>query len=307
MLTLSALVPVVGLLMFIYFNDKKEKEPFGFLIALFFLGMATTVTAIVGEFAGDAILGGIFDSDSALAQALSAMLIVAPCEELGKFLVLRLMTWKNKNFNYSYDALVYAVFVSLGFAALENIGYVFMGNGVLTAILRMLVAVPGHACYAVFMGYFYSKAKYASLTGKKGKCALFFLLSIFVPILMHGIYDAVLFVAGVSDSGLAMGVSFLIWIAFVIAMVVVSVITVIRASRKDFCIVTLSDGMQTVYVPQVAGSWTCACGSSNYLNFCPKCGRQRPVVNSWYCPRCGALTAYNFCGNCGQSKYAPPV
>lgn len=307
LLLLLALIPVAGLLMFIYFNDKKEKEPFGFLVGLFFLGMATTFTAVIGELAGDAIIGSFLEYDSALAKFLSAMLIVAPCEELGKFLVLRLMTWKNRNFNYSYDAIVYAVFVSLGFAALENIGYVFLGNGVVTAIIRMLAAVPGHACYAVFMGYFYSKAKYAALTNKKGKCAASFLLSILVPVLMHGIYDAVLFVADVSDSGIVMGMSFFIWILYVAAMFAVSVVTVIRASGKDFCIITLSNGNQAVYVPQVAGSWTCACGSLNYLNFCPKCGRQRPVVNSWYCPRCGALTVYNFCGNCGHSKYAPPA
>ena len=74
------------------------------------------------------------------------MLIVAPAEELGKFIVLRSITWKNKHFNYSYDAIVYAVFVSLGFAALENITYVF-GSGVGTAFLRMFTAVPTKSAF----------------------------------------------------------------------------------------------------------------------------------------------------------------
>ena len=153
MLFALALIPVIGLLCFIYFNDKKEKEPFGLLIGLFFAGMGTVVTAIIGELVGGAIMGAIFPSESVIGQVLVACIIVAPAEELGKFLVLRLITWKNKNFNYNYDAIVYAVFVSLGFAALENIEYVFL-SGWSAAIMRMFTAVPGHACFAVFMGFF---------------------------------------------------------------------------------------------------------------------------------------------------------
>ena len=114
MLFVLALVPVVGLLCFIYFNDKKEKEPFGLLVALFFAGMGTVVTAIIAETVGQWLLETVISSESMVGAFLVASLIVAPAEELGKFLVLRLITWKNKHFNYSYDAIVYAVFASLG-------------------------------------------------------------------------------------------------------------------------------------------------------------------------------------------------
>ena len=301
MLYALALIPVVGLLIFIYFNDKKEKEPFGLLVGLFFAGMGTIVTAIIAELVGGIVLNLFFPSNTVLGGIFDAMLIVAPAEELGKFLVLRLITWKNKHFNYNYDAIVYAVFVSLGFAAFENVTYVF-GSGIGTALLRMFTAVPGHACFAVFMGFFYSKAKFASITKNKGKSAMFTLLAMFVPIVVHGIYDAILMGGGAAGEILATGLSIVVWILFVIAMFVVSIILIVRTSRHDFCFVTLPDQTQTVYSPAILGAWNCSCGSVNQLNFCGRCGRQRPMNIVWTCPTCGTLSAYNFCGRCGTPK-----
>ena len=302
MLAVLALIPVIGLLCFIYFNDKKEKEPFGLLIGLFFAGMATVVTAIIGEWIGELIFDAVSPDKTVLKQVCIALFIVAPAEELGKYLVLKIITWRNRNFNYSYDAIVYAVFVSLGFAALENITYVF-SNGVGTAIARMLTAVPGHACFAVFMGFFYSKAKYAAITKKSGKCAFNKLLAIFVPIILHGIYDAILMGVQVTDENdMAAGLGVLLWIAFVIAMFVISCIMIVRSSKNDFCIVTLPDKVQTAYRPAVIGNWTCVCGSVNRLNFCPKCGKQRTYVATWYCSKCGSPSSLNFCGHCGNPK-----
>ena len=302
MLFALALIPVIGLLIFIYFNDKKEKEPIWLLLLLFGVGAASVVSAIVLELIGGLILGAVFPTDSVIKGTLDAMLIVAPAEELGKFIVLRSITWKNKHFNYSYDAIVYAVFVSLGFAALENITYVF-GSGVGTAILRMFTAVPGHACFGVFMGFFYSKAKYASLTNKKGACAGFTALAILIPTIVHGIYDGILMGGGSSDEAFLSGLSLILWIGFVIALFVVSIIFVIRSSRHDFCIISLpvegGSVIQTIYRPAIIGGWTCTCGSVNQLNFCPKCGKQRPVSTTWYCPVCATPSAFNFCGHCG--------
>ena len=308
MLYALALIPVVGLLIFIYFNDKKEKEPFGLLVGLFFAGMGTIVTAIIAELVGGLILGAVFPANTVIGGVLDAMLIVAPAEELGKFLVLRLITWKNKSFNYNYDAIVYAVFVSLGFAAFENITYVF-GSGIGTAFLRMFTAVPGHACFAVFMGFFYSKAKYASLTGKKGACTGFTALAMVIPIVIHGVYDAILMGGGSSEIPVLSGLSLVIWIGFVIALFVVSCILIVKTSRNDFCIVSIpdADGMvQTIYRPSIIGGWTCSCGSVNQLNFCPKCGKQRPMSTTWYCPVCATPSAFNFCGHCGCPRPLSP-
>ena len=227
-----ALIPVVGLLLFIYFNDKNEKEPFGFLVGLFFAGMGTTITAIIIELVGSLALELVFPYESILKAIILACVIVAPAEELGKFLIMRLMTWKSKHFDHSYDAIVYAVFVSLGFAALENIKYVFE-RGIGTAIIRMFSAVPGHACFAVFMGFFYGKAKNAKENGKSHIGFTF--LALIVPILIHGVYDAILMSgqAAYDDAPVLTGLSVLGWIGFLIIMFAGSIVMIIYSSRHD--------------------------------------------------------------------------
>ncbi|MBO4636418.1 MAG: PrsW family intramembrane metalloprotease, partial [Clostridiales bacterium] len=306
MLLALALIPVIGLLLFIYFNDKKEKEPLGLLAGLFFAGVGSTIVASTAEEIGMLFLDVVFPYESYIKSVILACIIVGPAEELAKFLVMRLITWKNKHFNYSYDAIVYAVFVSLGFAGLENIGYVFK-SGIGTAIGRMFTAVPGHACYAVFMGYFYSRAKYASLTKNKKAYLKYITLTILSPIAIHGVYDAFLMGARSTDADLVVGLSLIAWLIFVIALFIVSCVIIIRSSKKDFCIVTLPDHVQTVYRPAIVGDWTCTCGATNHLNFCTKCGSQRPSVTAWTCPKCGTLATLKFCGNCGCPRPAAPA
>ena len=296
-----ALIPVIALLLFIYFKDKTEKEPMGLLIGLFFAGMGTSITAMILELIGEAVFNLIFSGVPVLNAFLLAMLVVAPAEEMGKYTVLRLITWKNRNFDYSFDAIVYAVFTSLGFACIENVMYVFM-NGWGTAIMRMFTAVPGHACFAVFMGFFYSKAKYASITGNKSDYSKYNALSMIFPIVVHGLYDAVIFAGTAMDNSLLTGVSFLFWIIFVVAMFVISFVMVHTSSKKDFCIVFLPGGMQTLYMPVTAGQWVCGCGTTNFHNFCSTCGKQRPMEAAWFCPNCGTASVFNFCGRCGTPK-----
>lgn len=301
MLLALALIPVVVLLIIIYFCDKKEKEPIGLLIGLFFAGAATIITAIIIEAIGELILTLFLRSVPAIMKTIFALFVVGPAEELGKYLVLWLITWKNKHFDYSYDAIVYAVFVSLGFACFENINYVF-SNGFGTAILRMFTAVPGHACFAVFMGFFYAKAKYSKLTNEKGKFALFTALSMIVPIIVHGLYDAIIMFGGATGNNFLAGASLLLWIGFVILMFGAAISVVVFSSKRDFCIIELPKGEQVVYKPAVEGLWTCSCGKQCRLNFCTECGKPRPIGNRWVCPNCGNLAAMNFCGKCGKPR-----
>lgn len=307
MLFALALIPVIGLLIFIYVRDKREKEPMGLLIGLFFAGVGTAIPAIILEVIGELILEAVIPYESAIKAVLLAMIVVGPAEEMGKYTVLRLITWKNKHFDYSYDAIVYAVFTSLGFAAIENIGYVFSG-GLSVALTRMFTAIPGHTSFAVFMGFFYSKAKYASVTGNKSDYKKYNALSMIMPIIVHGLYDAIVMGGLAAEEDLVLGLAFLLWVVYVIALFVVSFIMVIKASKNDFCIVTLPGAFQTVYRPAYLGNWTCGCGTVNQLNFCARCGSQRPYVENWTCPSCGAVSVFNFCGRCGCPKpQVPPM
>ncbi len=89
---------------------------------------------------------------------LLAFLVVAVVEEGTKFVFLKLRTWRDPNFNFRFDGIVYAVFVSLGFAAFENINYV-LGYGLTVALPRAVLAIPAHMGFAVFMGLFYGRGK----------------------------------------------------------------------------------------------------------------------------------------------------
>ena len=272
----------------------------GLLAGLFFAGAGSIIPVIIVEAIGQWILNSIIPKDTVINAVILAMFLVAPAEELAKFAVLRLITWKNKHFDYSYDAIVYAVFVSLGFAALENIEYVLL-HGVKTGILRMFTAVPGHACYAVAMGFFYSRAKKAKLTNDKSKYALNLTLSMVVPIVIHGIYDAII-LASKNVNNLVALLGVITWIVFVLAMFGMSIFAVIHSSKHDFCIVTLPSAVQTIYKPEIIGTWKCMCGKENRFNFCSECGSPRPTEAQWTCPQCGTLSSFRFCGNCGCQR-----
>ncbi len=112
-------------------------------------------------------------------------------EEIAKFVILYFITWNSKEFNQYYDGIIYAVYVSLGFALTENIFYVIDG-GFGVALGRAILAVPGHGFFGIAMGYYYSIARFSSFDNYN-KYLAFSLLS---AIILHGIYDFILMYAG---------------------------------------------------------------------------------------------------------------
>ena len=132
--------------------------------------------------------------------------MVACSEEGAKYFMLHRHTWKNPEFNCLYDGVVYAVFVSLGFAIWENISYV-LHFGFSTALVRAVTAIPGHACFGVFMGVFYACARYYYAGGKYSAASLFKVLAFVVPAFLHGLYDYI------ASSPEGSGWTFLLFIA----------------------------------------------------------------------------------------------
>ena len=184
-----SVLPSIVLLGYIWHKDKIEKEPVGLLVSLFILGALMIVPAALGEVGLIKALGEALSEESTAFIAIENFLIVALLEEGCKFLVLRLRTWRNPNFNYTFDAVVYSVCVSLGFATVENILYVVDNGTFQVAVMRGLLSVPGHAIDAVFMGWLYGLAKRCECIGDlKGK-SKYIRLSLGVPILTHGFYD----------------------------------------------------------------------------------------------------------------------
>ena len=215
LLVCSALFPAIALAIYVYKKDRAEKEPIELLLCLFFFGISSCFPAMHLE---TALLTVIDSSFGVTAQSLvfpnlktyllyeffTNFVGIALVEEGLKWLFLFFFTRKNKNFNSLFDGVIYAVFVSLGFAAYENVLYV-LKYGFQTAIARAIMSVPGHMFFGVIMGYYYTvwnvyeKARKQELSLMKAGVIkpdknLFsgnklLLASFLVPVFVHGLYD----------------------------------------------------------------------------------------------------------------------
>ena len=136
------------------------------LMSLLIYGVIAALISIILENIGTKVLNSLMDQSTVGYTLVLAFAVVAVVEEGAKFAMLKRRTWNDMNFNYRFDGIVYAVFVSLGFAAFENIGYV-LGYGLSVAPARALLAIPGHMCFGVFMGTFYGRAKQCRVWGHK--------------------------------------------------------------------------------------------------------------------------------------------
>ena len=206
---LAAVIPAAILMCYIYKKDRIEREPPWLLGSLVLLGVAAALVAIVLEILGQSILDSLVSVNNPKYIILMAFLVVAAVEEGTKFFFLYRRTWRDPNFNYRFDAIVYAVFVSLGFAAFENIKYVF-NYGLSVTLPRALLAIPGHMGFAVFMGLFYGRAKLCFTFGDRSGCKLNLILGYLAAVFLHGVYDTCC-MTGTTRSTL-------IFVVFVLAM-----------------------------------------------------------------------------------------
>ena len=122
-LILLAVVPAIILLVKVYQKDKVEKESPKMLVTLIMCGIFSAFPALLVEMAGDWVLQSFLSENSLVYHLITCMIIVAYAEEGSKYIMLKLRTWKSIEFNCLYDGMLYAVYISLGFAVLENISY----------------------------------------------------------------------------------------------------------------------------------------------------------------------------------------
>ncbi len=186
-LLLLAIAPAMIVIAYIYIKDKFEREPWKLLVKNFLLGatLSVIITLSLGTLIGRIFPS--FDEKSIFDMLLYAFFAVALVEEFSKYIIVRKFAQKNKEFNEPYDGIVYAVMVSMGFATLENVLYVY-SYGFQTGVLRAFTAVPAHATFAILMGYFMGKAKFSK------NRFLLNMMGLFAATLFHGAYDFFLFI-----------------------------------------------------------------------------------------------------------------
>ena len=219
----AAVIPALFLLIRVYQADRLDKESPYLLFDLFKAGIFSALIALVLERIGSFVLGAAV-KDQKIYDILLYFVVVALSEEGAKYFMMRRNSWNNREFNCQFDGVVYAVFVSLGFAAWENISYV-LTFGFSAAVVRAVTAIPGHACFGVFMGILYGIAKKYANRGNSQAAVTFKVLALLIPALLHGAYDYIASMEEVQNDWYFIG--------FVAVLFVAAFILVGRAAKKD--------------------------------------------------------------------------
>ena len=220
----AAVLPAIAVLIFVYREDRMEKEPWPLLLSLLAQGIISTSLAVFAERLGTRLLNGMMNYNTMEYQIAFNFVVVGLSEEGFKYLLLKRRTWQSPAFDCQFDGVVYAVFVSLGFALWENIDYVVM-YGFHTAMVRSVTAVPGHACFGVFMGAWYGLARRYENRGEHQKTSTCLRLAVLLPTLLHGLYDLI---ATVESSPYSP-----VFIGFIAALFLTAFVMVRRLSRRD--------------------------------------------------------------------------
>lgn len=198
-----SLAPVFIIAGYLYYRDKYEREPFGMLLRAIIAGCIITIPTVFTE---NFLSRFAYSFDGKLLAMYNAFVVAGFTEELYKFLAFMFIIWPNRNFNEKFDGIIYAAFISLGFALVENLLYVFSG-GYQVGMLRAFTAVPAHALFGIAMGYYLGLAKFAGQRNSE-----FVLRAFFIPFMLHGLYDFIL----MANSALLMlgFIPFIVWLWF---------------------------------------------------------------------------------------------
>ena len=223
----AALLPAILLWIYLWKKDPQP-EPTSWLVKAVVCGMAICVPVALLEMLIQTVFWGVDGEPTTLiGSTIQAFVVAALPEESFKLLALWLVLRKNSYFDEHFDGIVYAVCAGLGFAAVENVVYVFGEEEWMTiAISRALLAVPGHYAFAILMGYYYSVYHFVEHTPKVAACILL------VPVTAHGVYDA-LAMSGLVNPYIGV-ISFFVLIWFCIKMHKVAKTKVFALIEKDY-------------------------------------------------------------------------
>ena len=156
-----AFVPTFFMAVLVYWLDRYEKEPLALLGAAFFWG---AVVGAGGAFIINTIFGlGIYavTGSGDVADQATASLVAPFVEEgLKGLAVLMVFLFFRKEFDSILDGIIYAGITALGFAATENVLYIY-GHGYLDGgwdglwqlvFIRDLVVAWQHPFFTAFTG-----------------------------------------------------------------------------------------------------------------------------------------------------------
>jgi RsiW-degrading membrane proteinase PrsW (M82 family) len=190
------MIPGMIWLWIFYRTDWYEPEPKRLVLATFGLG----VLAILPAFGAERLIGLAYPFLEHIEQAaqsgggrawpmlIACFVVIGPCEEIAKFLSVRLFVFKHREFDEPLDGIIYAAAAALGFASLENVlyvidwhtGHVHWG----TLGVRSLLALPGHVIFSTTWGYALGRQKFDP--------SYRVWPMVLVSAMLHGLYDFLL-------------------------------------------------------------------------------------------------------------------
>ncbi|MBQ3422512.1 MAG: PrsW family intramembrane metalloprotease [Romboutsia sp.] len=188
-LLILAIAPVITIVLWMYLKDKYDKEPIHILTKFFAFGVFISILAIYIE--EWFIKMNIFSESMDIFYM--SFIVAGLVEEGLKSLILIPNLLKEMNFNEKLDGIIYSVFLSLGFATVENIIYILYEDPTSAfevGVIRSIISVPAHMMFGVIMGYYISKYKFTDCKSKKRNL----ILAIILPILLHGVFDFILMI-----------------------------------------------------------------------------------------------------------------
>lgn len=172
--------------LFFYLKKDAHPEPKGMIIKIFLFGMIAAAAAAAIEI----IFSKLLFSSAPLS--VYNFLFIALVEELSKFLVIKFKVMKSSELDEPVDIMLYMIIAALGFAALENLLYIFPIFGVKMSIFeagaislfRFLGATFLHALCSATIGFFLAYAIF-----KQKYKHLLILLGFFTAVFLHGIFN----------------------------------------------------------------------------------------------------------------------
>jgi RsiW-degrading membrane proteinase PrsW (M82 family) len=181
--------------------DKYEKEPERLIYLVFLAGILATIPSIILEFPLQLTAHG---KPLPLKDLFLVLLWVGVVEEFFKYLAVGLTVYRSNEFNEVMDGMIYMISAALGFAAMENIGYM-IGLGFFVGALRAILSYLGHVSFSAILGYYLGKAK---IEGQRSWLWIGFIWAIS----LHWFYDAFFVIGTVQSSGGFILLGFLVWL-----------------------------------------------------------------------------------------------
>lgn len=185
---LCVIIPVFLLMLYVYARDQQEKEPIILILIAFFLGI---ISIFLGRQTWKFILSKIpelaeeVQNPNLYVKFLISYGAIGLIEETTKYIILNIIS-RNRNYDYAYDGIVYAVSISLGFALVEGI-YYGIENNITVTLVRSILTIPMHMSYGVFMGYYISKSRI-----QDKRKFYYCYMALLYPIFIHGTSDYML-------------------------------------------------------------------------------------------------------------------